>query len=184
MWRYCLQDAAENRTNTKGRVIMFLLRLAAFCRRRRVTTLLAAPYLLLYKIFVEWLLGIEIPCTTAIGPGLRLYHGQALVVHQNAILGHSCTLRHSTTIGNAHPDGGCPIIGNHVDVGANVCIIGPIRIGDNVRIGSGAVVVKDVPANSVVVGNPARVVRSLPIVPSSHTPTLAVYETTHQRVNH
>lgn len=62
-----------------------------------------------------------------------------------------------TTIGNT-PKGGATI-GDNVHLGANVTIIGPVHIGDNVTIGAGTVVVKDIPDNSVVVGNPQRIVR-------------------------
>jgi putative colanic acid biosynthesis acetyltransferase WcaB len=92
---------------------------------------------------------------------LSLYHGQALVVNKTTIIGKNCVLRNSTTIGHKKlADGtfsGCPRIGNHVDIGANVCIIGDITVGDNVIIGAGSVVTKDVPANCIVVGNPARI---------------------------
>ena len=54
-----------------------------------------------------------------------------------------------------------PILGNHVYLGANVIIIEPIRIGDNVIIGAGSVVVKDIPSGSVVVGNPARIIKKI-----------------------
>ncbi|HAB26474.1 MAG TPA: serine acetyltransferase, partial [Xanthomarina gelatinilytica] len=54
-----------------------------------------------------------------------------------------------------------PIIGNDVTVGANVVIIGNITIGDHVVIGAGSVVVKDVPSNCVIAGNPARVIKTL-----------------------
>jgi serine acetyltransferase len=99
------------------------------------------------------------------GKGLILYHGQALVINQNVIIGDNCTLRNSVTIGHKKlADGSlskCPQIGNNVDIGANACIIGDITIGDNVIIGAGAVVVKDVPAYSIVAGNPARILNQL-----------------------
>jgi putative colanic acid biosynthesis acetyltransferase WcaB len=106
-------------------------------------------------------LGIELPRKTTVGEGLSLYHGQALVVNKGTIIGNNCVLRNSTTIGHKKLADGtfsaCPRIGNNVDIGANVCIIGDISIGDNVIIGAGSVVTKDVPADCVVVGNPARV---------------------------
>lgn len=90
-----------------------------------------------------------------------LFHGQALVVNQGVIIGENCTLRNSTTIGHKRQADGtfspCPRIGNNVDIGANVVIIGDVEIGDNVIIGAGTVVTKSIPANSVVVGNPARI---------------------------
>jgi len=119
---------------------------------------------MLYRYFVEWVLGIELPRKLTIGRGLALYHGQGLVVNKSTIIGEYCVLRNSTTIGHKRlADGSfsqCPRIGNNVDIGANVCIIGGITIGDNVTIGAGSVVVKDVPANSVVAGNPAKPVES------------------------
>lgn len=72
-------------------------------------------------------------------------------------------MRQCTTIGNKK-DGRndlAPVIGDNVNVGANVVIIGNITIGNNVIIGAGSVVVHDVPDNSVVAGNPARVIKSL-----------------------
>ena len=59
--------------------------------------------------------------------------------------------------------GAAPTIGNNVNIGSNTCIIGGISIGDNVIIGAGSVVVKDVPSNVVIAGNPARIIRHLKI---------------------
>ena len=56
-------------------------------------------------------------------------------------------------------DGKRPVIGNHVKMGCHVCILGGVHIGNNVTIGAGSVVVKDVPDNAVVVGNPARFIK-------------------------
>lgn len=75
------------------------------------------------------------------------------------VIGENCVLRHSTTLGVKQlADGSvslAPVIGNYVDVGCNVCIIGDIKVGNHVKIGSGAVVVKNVGSNCIVVGNPA-----------------------------
>lgn len=68
-------------------------------------------------------------------------------------------IRCNTCIGGGFDGKNAPIIGNNVNIGANVCIIGGIRIGDNVDIGAGTVVVKDIPDNAVVVGNPGRIIR-------------------------
>lgn len=69
---------------------------------------------------------------------------------------------HLTTIGKSNPqkkDLERPVIGNNVTLGANVMILGDIKIGDNVTIGAGSVVTKSVPDNCIVVGNPARIIR-------------------------
>jgi putative colanic acid biosynthesis acetyltransferase WcaB len=160
---FCDWDA--NAGNLKGRVVLTAFRFAHACRRLpepwwKVTI----PILLQYEILVEWVLGVELRNKTQVGPGLRLYHGQGLVVHEGTVIGADCTLRQSTTIGNKTlADGtlsGCPVLGDRVDVGANAVILGPVRIGDDAVIGAGSVVVKDVPAGAVVAGNPARVLRS------------------------
>ena len=162
---FCDWDA--NAGNLKGRVVLTAFRFAQACRALPDPWWkLTIPILLQYEILVEWVLGVELRYKTKVGPGLRLYHGQGLVVHEGTVLGADCTLRQSTTIGNKTlADGslsGCPVLGDRVDVGANVVILGPVRIGDDAVIGAGSVVVKDVPAGAVVAGNPVRVLRSRP----------------------
>ncbi|HEX5177260.1 MAG TPA: DapH/DapD/GlmU-related protein [Chthoniobacteraceae bacterium] len=151
-------DWAANRGNPKGQIVLVLFRSAHWVRSLPSPWwLLGAPYLAFYRLMVEWFLGIELRFKTAVGPGLRLYHGQGLVVHERTIIGANCTLRHGTTIGNkSAADSACPVLGNDVDVGAQAIILGAVRIGDGAVIGAGAVVVKDVPPGVTVVGNPAR----------------------------
>jgi putative colanic acid biosynthesis acetyltransferase WcaB len=155
------QDWSANRQNFKAQLVLFLFRLVQVINRYTVTKIIFYPYLMLYRYFVEWLLCIELPRKLTIGKGLSLYHGQALVVNKDTVIGENCVLRNSTTIGHKKlADGtfsGCPRIGNNVDIGANVCIIGDVTIGDNVIIGAGSVVIKDIPANCIAVGNPARI---------------------------
>lgn len=155
------QDRRANKGNPKGMLVMALFRTAHLLRQHPISFVLFIPYFLLYRFFVEWLLGIELPWKTRIGPGLRIDHGQALVVNDGTVFGAGCTLRNGTTIGNKRAKDGtytrAPRFGNRVDIGANAVIIGPITIGDDVAIGAGAVVVKNVPAGHVAVGNPARI---------------------------
>ncbi len=158
---YLFQDWSANRQNFKAQLVLFMFRLVQAFNRYTITKIIFYPYFMFYRLAVEWHLGIELPRKLTIGKGLSLYHGQALVVNKDTIIGSNCTLRNSTTIGHKKLADGtftrCPVIGNNVDIGANVCIIGGIAIGDNVIIGAGSVVVKDVPPDCVVVGNPARV---------------------------
>lgn len=149
------------RNSVKGKIVLTMFRVAHLSSHNSFVFLLMVPYLVLYRIIVEWVLGIEIPYKLEIGKGLALHHGQSLVINDKTVIGENCRIRHNTTIGNKqNRDGsysGCPIIGHNVDIGANVCIIGEITIGNNVKIGAGTVVVKSIPSNSVAVGNPAKI---------------------------
>jgi len=86
-----------------------------------------------------------------------------VVINKHTVIGDYCRIRHCVTIGcNVNPDGTqgpSPIIGDNVEIGVHVAIIGQVTIGNNVIIGAGTIVLKDVPPNTVVVGNPARIIR-------------------------
>jgi putative colanic acid biosynthesis acetyltransferase WcaB len=171
-WREWLtQDLANNRSNPKAVLILVMFRLAQRLRRQSgAGSVLALPYLVFYRVLVEWIFAVELPWNTQVGPGLRLFHAQALIVNDHSTIGSNCTLRNSTTLGHVSRDDGevarvdgtfsrGPLLGDNVDVGANVVIVGEVRIGDGAIIGAGSVVVRDVPAGATVVGNPARVIR-------------------------
>lgn len=101
--------------------------------------------------------------TLAIGAGLRIYHGDGIVIASGAVIGRGVTIEHQVTIGNriGHEGGdmGFPTIGDDVFIGVGAKVLGDIRIGNNVRIGANAVVLHDVPDNATVVGIPGKVVR-------------------------
>lgn len=159
------QDWKRNKGNFKTRFILSLFRIANLASINKLYFFILLPFSIFYRVFIEWILGCELPFKTVVGRGLIIFHGQALVVNCDTIIGSNCTLRSSTTIGNKKladgTDSASPIIGNNVDIGSNVCIIGPITIGDNVKIGAGSVVIKNVESNCVVAGNPARVIKTL-----------------------
>ena len=95
--------------------------------------------------------------TTKIGNGVLIAHPYATVINAESI-GDNFSCIHCTTLGAK--ESGMPTLGNNVSLGANVTIIGPVRIGNNVIVGAGSVVVKDIPDNCVVAGNPAKVIRT------------------------
>lgn len=96
--------------------------------------------------------------TLKMGKGCLIAHPYATILNADEI-GNNFSCRHCTTLGAK--GNGRPRIGNDVMLGAAVTIIGGITIGDNVVVGAGSVVVKDVPDNCVIAGNPAKIIRSL-----------------------
>lgn len=156
-------DWKANAKNPKGLVVVTAFRLAHLFSGFRhglwiPLWILCLPYLILYRLCVEWVLGIELPQKTKIGPGLIIWHGQGLVVNDGALIGSNVQLRHNVTIGNRDFYGPCPVIEDDVDIGAGAFILGPIRIGKGAKIGAASVVLKDVPAGAIAVGNPARII--------------------------
>ncbi|MCV9878017.1 serine O-acetyltransferase [Brenneria izbisi] len=88
-----------------------------------------------------------------------LPHPFGIVIGKGVVLGYDCRVYQGVTIGSKFKDGlSYPIIGNNVTIYANSVIVGNVKIGDNVIIGASTLVIKDIPANSVVIGNPARII--------------------------
>jgi serine O-acetyltransferase len=112
-------------------------------------------YLVLYK-FVQIMTGIEFPCEVEIGRNFVIDHFGGIIISGYAKFGDNCRIRNGVVVGLKRiEDPRAPIIGNNVDIGAGAKILGPISIGNNVVIGANAVVIIDVPDNSVAVGVPA-----------------------------
>ncbi|MBN2701828.1 MAG: serine O-acetyltransferase [Methylothermaceae bacterium] len=108
----------------------------------------------------RWLTGIEIHPGAHIGQRFFIDHGMGVVIGETAVIGDDCTLYHGVTLGGTSWKKGKrhPTLGRNVVVGAGAKILGPIQVGDNARIGSNSVVLKDVPPGATVVGIPAHVV--------------------------
>ena len=111
--------------------------------------------------FSRWMTGIEIHPGATIGQRFFIDHGMGVVIGETAEIGDDCTLYHGVTLGGTSWNKGKrhPTLKNGVVVGAGAKVLGPIEVGENARIGSNAVVTKEVPDAVTVVGIPGRIVR-------------------------
>lgn len=154
-----LADIAANPGNAKSKFVLTLFRLAHAARGDRPRPrLLSVPVGILYRVTTDWVLGVELPWKTRVGPGLTLDHGVGLVVNDSTVIGSGVRLRHGVTVGQRSAGGESPVLEDGVDVGSGAQILGPVRVGRHARIGAGAIVLVDVPAGATAVGNPARVI--------------------------
>jgi serine O-acetyltransferase len=163
----CDYRREANKTGSKNGLVRLLLslwslgfqavlgyRLCRWLVKRRI------PFIHIFiRRHVELFTGISLPPAAVIGKGLLIEHFGGIVVNAQAVIGENCTLSHQVTIGNKHPGGKAPVIGNNVYVCVGAKILGDITIGDNCIIGAGAVVLESMPANSVIAGVPAKVVK-------------------------
>ncbi len=114
---------------------------------------------------MRWLTGIEIHPAAVLGSGLFIDHGSGVVIGETTRVGCDVTIFHGVTLGGTSTAQGKrhPTIGDRVTIGAGAKVLGAISIGHDSRIGANAVVVRDVPSNSVVVGVPGQIIaRSRP----------------------
>ena len=114
---------------------------------------------LLYRIAfkcVQVITGIELPCEVELGRNFVIDHAGGIVVSGYAKFGDDCRIRTGVVVGLARVDEpGAPVIGDRVDIGAGAKVLGLIRIGNDVLIGANAVVIRDVPDQSIAAGVPA-----------------------------
>lgn len=112
----------------------------------------------LLKLLSQILTGIDLPCETQVGRRLVIEHFGDIIISGDTVLGDDVVIRNGVTIGLRRTgERGAPVIGNRVDIGAGAKILGSITIGDDAIIGANAVVIADVPPNSLAVGVPARI---------------------------
>ena len=146
---------------TPGRTYTFLFRHASEARYK-----LTKAFWSILLFIVKIQTGIQIPVGTKIDKGMRILHFGAIVVNPNAVIGKNFNIAQGVLIGNSGgKKAGTPTIGNNVYCGANSIIIGGINIGNDVLIAPGAFVNFDVPDNSIVIGNPGK------IIPRESSPT-------------
>ena len=110
----------------------------------------------------RWLTGIEIHPAARIGRGLFIDHGMGVVIGETAVIGENVTLFQGVTLGGTGKEKGKrhPTIGDNVVIGAGAKVLGNITIGNDSMVGANAVVIRDVPEHSTVVGVPGRVTRT------------------------
>jgi len=130
-------------------------------RYRIKPRILRMPFSFIYKVLfkiIQILTAIELPCEVKIGKNFRIDHFGDIVISGYAAFGDNCVIRNGVTIGLKNiDDPRAPQMGHNVDIGAGAKLLGPIKIGNNVSIGANAVVITDVPDNSIAVGVPARI---------------------------
>lgn len=110
---------------------------------------------------VRILFSADVPPQMQIGRGTVFPHDAlGYVFHPNVKIGKNCKILHGVTMGGRAGHKGLPIIGDNVVIGTHAQIVGNVRIGNNSIVGAGAIVTHDVPDNVVVVGNPAKILKS------------------------
>ena len=110
----------------------------------------------------RWLTGLEIHPGAKIGPGFFVDHGMGVVIGETTVIGKNCVLFHNVTLGGTgkHHGKRHPTLGDNVYIGTGATLLGPISVGDNVKIGANSfIVMRDVPSNCTVAGTPARIIK-------------------------
>lgn len=128
--------------------------------------------------FGRFVTGIEIHPGATIGEGFVIDHGAGVVIGETAEVGDNVTIYQGVTLGGTGKETGKrhPTVGDNVVIGAHSQLLGSINVGENVKVGSGSVVIHDAPPNSTVVGNPGRPVVSggskvgIPDIDYTHLP--------------
>jgi len=109
--------------------------------------------------YIRIVYSCDLPHTLKLGKGVILKHnGLGVVIHPKAIIGENTQIYQNVSIAGRN-NRGTPIIGSNVFIGCGACILGGIKIGNNVSIGANSVVLNDIPDNAVVVGIPGKVIK-------------------------
>ncbi|MFO6484504.1 colanic acid biosynthesis acetyltransferase WcaB [Escherichia coli] len=138
------EDLRANSWSLRPCCMVLAYRVAHFCsvwRKERPQQYLGGPSAGAVSHYHQCFFGYEIQAAATIGRRFSIHHGYAVVINKNVVAGDDFTIRHGVTIGNRGADNmACPHIGNGVELGANVIILGDITLGNNVTVGAGSVV--------------------------------------------
>jgi serine O-acetyltransferase len=164
-WRAWRADLARFKKNgysgwgSEGFWALTIYRLQRWLRTKKPKLLwlpLRVPVAIAKKLMTT-ITHINLCSESEIGPGLIIPHVGPIQVFPWAKIGADCAIHQVCTIGAGSKPGG-PVIGDHVMIGCHSCILGPVNIGDRAKIGAGAVVVTDIPADATAIGVPANAI--------------------------
>ena len=156
LFRYKGQTSILKGFRSPGFRYMYFLRKASIHKKY-------SPLGIFYRLILKRLglkFGFQIPVRTKIGEGFYIGHFGTIVINRNASIGKNCNIAHSTTIGQANRGKlkGYPVLGDKVWIGTGSVIVGNVKIGSNVLIAPNSFVNMDVPDDSLVIGNPAKII--------------------------
>jgi serine O-acetyltransferase len=151
------QDFRRN-PDLLARIVLTVFRFGQWTAARRTPArrICAVPYKILNLFVIRFGTNSDLPRELACGPGLRLFHPYGLILHRDARLGADINLYHHVTVGRRDFSGE-PAIGDGVTIGTGAVLLGPIVIGRRARIGAGATVLDDVPAEGTALGPRAEI---------------------------
>ncbi len=134
--------------------LMKVFRIMEYLNMKKVPLL---PGLIMRYIRIVY--SCDLPVNLRLGKGVILKHnGLGVVIHPDAVIGENTQIYQNVSIAGRN-NRGVPIIGKNVFIGCGACVLGGVRVGDNVSVGANAVVITDIPDNAVVVGIPGKVVK-------------------------
>lgn len=142
-----------------GFKFLFFFRICKVFNRKNLIGMVS--YLFYKRYSIKY--GFQIPLTVNLGYGIALPHFGNIVINSNSKIGSNCNILHGVTLGNNRhgKSMGSPTVGNNVFLGPGSAIIGGISIGDNTLIAANSYVNSDIPKDSIVLGNPCKIISSL-----------------------
>jgi serine O-acetyltransferase len=156
LFRYGRETSILKGFRIEGFRYMYFLRKASKHKKK-------SPLGIFYRLFVRrygYKYGFQISVNTKIGEGFFMGHFGSVVINEHAKIGKNCNIAHNTTIGQANRGKlkGYPTIGDNVWIGTGSVIVGNVFIGDNVLVAPNTFININVPNNSLVIGNPAKII--------------------------